>query len=94
VTDKTDILWTVQDRDGNDIYLTQERWEHIVNPINHPEMIGYEHHLQETIQHGKRKQDSLNPQKYRYTMQFDDLPVDNCHCIVPLQSRRNRRTHT
>ena len=82
MTDKTDILWTVQDRDGNDIYLTQERWEHIINPINHPEMIGYEHHLQETIQRGKRKQDSLNPQKYRYTMQFDGLSVDNTHIIA------------
>jgi len=24
------ILWTVQDRYGNQIYLTQERWAHIV----------------------------------------------------------------
>jgi len=22
--------WTVYDRDGNPIYLTEERWEHIV----------------------------------------------------------------
>jgi hypothetical protein len=30
--------WTVQDKYGNSIYLTQERWEHIIEPINHPEM--------------------------------------------------------
>jgi hypothetical protein len=32
------IRWTVQDRYGNSIYLTQERWEHIVQSVNHPEM--------------------------------------------------------
>jgi hypothetical protein len=35
------IRWIVQDRQGNGIYLTQERWEHIIDPINHSEMAGY-----------------------------------------------------
>ncbi len=82
MVDKVDMLWTVLDRYGNKIYLTHERWEHIIDPINHPEMIDYAHHLQETTRRGKRKQDPLNPQKYRYTMQFDDLPVDNTHIVV------------
>ena len=30
--------WTVQDLYGNTIYLTDERWKHIVVPWNHPEM--------------------------------------------------------
>ena len=30
--------WTVRDRYGNEIYLTQERWDHIIEPTNHPEM--------------------------------------------------------
>ncbi len=30
--------WTVRDRDGNTIYMTDERWEHIIEPLNHPEM--------------------------------------------------------
>ena len=30
--------WVVRDRYGNDIYLTQERWEHITGAISHPEM--------------------------------------------------------
>ena len=30
--------WTTHDRYGNVIYLTDERWAHIVDPINHPEM--------------------------------------------------------
>ncbi len=80
--DKVDVLWTVQDRYGNEVYLTHERWEHIIEPINHPEMIDYAHHLQETIRRGKRKQDPLNPQKYRYAMQFDGLSVDNTDIIA------------
>ena len=74
--------WVVRDRYGNDIYLTDERWEHITAPTNHPEMSAYEEHLRETIQSGRRKQDSLNPQKYRYIKAFDDLAEDNTHIIA------------
>ncbi len=74
--------WTVRDRYGNDIYLTHERWAHIIEPINHPEMSDYEEHLKETIRSGKRKQDSLNPQKYRYIEAFDDLAEANTHIIA------------
>jgi hypothetical protein len=31
---------------------------------------------------GKRKQDSLNPQKYRYAEAFDNLAADNTHIIA------------
>lgn len=37
--------WTVRDRSGNEVYLTEERWEHIIEPINHPEMAAYEQQL-------------------------------------------------
>ena len=74
--------WVVCDRYGNDIYLTDEPWEHITEPTNHPEMSAYEEHLGETIQSGRRKQDSLNPQKYRYIRAFDDLAEDNTHIIA------------
>ena len=74
--------WIVRDRYGNDIYLTQERWEHIIQPINHPEMLAYEQHLQETIQSGTRRQDPLNLQKYRYVRAFDDLAEDNTHIVA------------
>ena len=55
--------WQVRDRYNNEIYLTEERWEHITAPINHPEMADYEEALKETIWRGQRKQDLLNPQK-------------------------------
>ena len=74
---KSGIRWAVRDRYGNQIYLTEERWEHITEAINHPEMLDYEHELQMTIRWAVRKQDSLNPQKYRYSMAFDELADDN-----------------
>jgi len=74
--------WTVQDRYGNPIYLTQERWEHIISEMNHPEMDSYEEHLKTTIIKGKRRQEPLNPRKYRYHYQFNDLPEDINHVVV------------
>ena len=74
--------WKVRDGYGNDIYLTHERWEHIVDPINHPEMAAYEEQLKETIQTGIRQQGSLNPRKYRYLKAFDQLAVDNTHIVA------------
>ncbi len=76
------IRWTVHDRYGNEIYLTQERWHHIIEAINHPEMLEFEEHLQQTIRQARRKQDMLNPQKHRYSMTFDDLAEDNTHIVA------------
>ncbi|MBC8472567.1 MAG: hypothetical protein H8D56_24145 [Planctomycetes bacterium] len=72
----------VCDRYDNEIYLTHERWEHIIEKTNHPEMIDCEEQLKQTIHSGKRKQDALNPQKYRYIKAFDGLAGDNTHIVV------------
>lgn len=85
--------WSVRDRYGNEIYLTQERWEHITEDINHPEMLSYESELEETIRRGRRKQDMLNPQKYRYSMAFSNLAEDNTH-VVALVICRLQTTET
>jgi hypothetical protein len=69
--------WSVQDPHGNPIYLTEERWQHIVE--GHPEMSGHERQLQEAIRLGTRSQDSLNPQKFRYLRAFQGLWGDNTH---------------
>jgi len=74
--------WTLCDRQGNEIYLTQERWEHIIGDLNHPEMADCEGQLKETIQTGSRRQDPLNPRKYRYSKAFDDLAEDNTHIVA------------
>jgi len=74
--------WVVQDRYGHTIYLTDERWEHITHPNNHPEMDNYSEHLRETIRTGTRSQEPLNPRKYRYVKSFDDLANDNNHIVA------------
>jgi len=68
--------WTVQDRYGNFVYLTQERWEHVIDETGHPELESYEEWLKTTIKKGRRRQEPLNPRKYRYYHLFDDLPDD------------------
>ena len=62
--------WTIQDRYGYYIYLTEERWNHIIEDMNHPEIADYEEYIKDTIQTGRRKQDALNPQKYRYSKSY------------------------
>jgi hypothetical protein len=74
--------WTVRDRDGNQIYLSQERWQHIVGSDNHPEMIDFEGALRTTIRLSQRRQEPLDPRKYRYTLAFDDLPDDSNHVVA------------
>ncbi len=74
--------WTVQDRYGNLIYLTQERWEHIIDETGHSEMEGYEEYLKTTIKKGRRIQEPLNPRKCRYYHRFDDLPDDVNHVVA------------
>lgn len=68
------------DRQGNTVYLTEERWDHIVG--HHPEMEGYERELRETVRLGTRHQDPVNPQKYRYARAFPNLAEDNTHVVV------------
>ncbi len=74
--------WTVQDRVGNSIYLTEERWRHITDAENHPEMASHEQHLKSTLQLGQRRQEPLNPRKYRYTRFFGDLPDEFNHVVA------------
>lgn len=72
----------MRDRGGREIYLTDERWEHIIDPHNHPEMAAYEEQLKETIRSGARQQDPLNLLKYRYVKAFNGLAEDNTHVVA------------
>ncbi len=74
--------WTIQDRYGYYIYLTEERWNHIIEDINHPELADYEEYIKDTLQTGRRKQDTLNLQKYRYSKSYHDLVEYNTHIVV------------
>jgi hypothetical protein len=74
--------WIVQDRDDNPVYLTEERWQHIIDTMNHPEMMDYEDHLKTIIKRSQRRQEPLNPRNYRYAHPFDDLPDDFNHVVA------------
>lgn len=71
---------TVFDRYGNEIYLTDERWRHIIR--QHPEMSNYKQHLFKTLRSGKRKQHHLHWDVFVYTKRFDDLKTGMTHVVV------------
>jgi len=72
--------WVVKDRFGNEIYLTDERWQHIVE--GHPEMRDCEEVLQQVIRLGTRTQEPLAPQKFRYSRAAGGLPDGNTHVVA------------
>jgi len=72
--------WTVTDRYGNTIYLTEERWHHILE--SRPELEPFFDRFLETVQTGRRKQDALVPNEYRYFRQIDELLPENNHLIA------------
>lgn len=45
-------------------------------------MEDYKEYLKTTIKKGQRKQEPLNPRKYRYSYLFDDLPDDVNHVVT------------
>ena len=45
-------------------------------------MADYEDHLKTAIQQGRRRQEPLNPRKYRYMRLFDDLPAGLNHVVA------------
>jgi len=71
---------TVQDRYGNTIYFTAERWQHIVESC--PELELHFDKFLETLRTGRRNQDTLIPNKYRYYKRFDELLPDNNHLVL------------
>jgi hypothetical protein len=75
--------WTVRDREGREIYLTEERWQHI--SFRHKPLIGYLEDVLATIRVGRRRQDPVQPFKYFYHHRCDTLPgVYNTIIVVVL----------
>ncbi len=72
--------WTIQDRYGNTIYLTEERWHHILE--SRPELELFRDEFLETIRTGRRRQDALISNEYRYFKQCDALLPENNSLIV------------
>jgi len=80
-------LWTVYDRFGNAIYLTTERWRHIIDQENHAEVAPVLDLMAETVRLGRRRQDPYDPHGYQYYRAFSSLPDDNTHLIVCVRFR-------
>ncbi len=72
--------WTVQDRYGHTVYLTAERWQHILE--SRPELEPYFDQVLDTLRTGYRKQDALIPNKYRYSRRVDALLPGNTHLVI------------
>jgi len=72
--------WTIQDRYGHTIYFTEERWQHILG--SRPELEPYFEQFFETLRTGRRKQDALLANEYRYYKHFDELKPENNHLVV------------
>lgn len=70
----------VHDRWGNAIYLTDERWEHILE--FHKEMVDFRDELFTTLQQGRRRQEPLDLSVYTYFHPFDYLSGENTHIIA------------
>ena len=73
------MRWGMYDRYGNHIYLTQERWEHALAKC--PWLNAYFDVL-ETIRHGRRQQEPLQPYKYKYYWPCIALQPEFNHLVV------------
>lgn len=72
--------WTVHDRYGNEIYMTQERWDYILR--YHDKLDGLLDDVLDTLRKGRRRQDPANPSKYKYYRRCDALPPEYNTIIV------------
>jgi hypothetical protein len=81
------VNYAQRDRFGNEVYLTRERWAHITDLENHPEVEPYFDYVAETIHLGRRRQDPFDPNAYRYYRSYPNLPDNNTHLIVCVRFR-------
>ena len=65
--------WFIRDRGGREIYLTEERWQHIVE--GHPELHNHLQDVLNTVRQGRRRQQPRDPQAYVYRR--------SCHSLRP-----------
>lgn len=79
--------WTVVDRHGREIYLTQERWEHILS--KHFELQGRLNEVLKTIRLGRRKQTKRDPRTFIYYRRVENLPEPYNTILVFVAFRYN-----
>lgn len=60
--------------------MTRERWLHILE--SRPELEPYLDQFLETLRTGRREQDPLAPNEYRYFKRFEELLPEHNHLIM------------
>ena len=63
--------WFAHDSDGREIYLTEERWNHIVS--RHSELRDHVDDVLDTVGRGQRRQQPLDPQAFIYRLRCNHL---------------------
>jgi hypothetical protein len=82
------MTWIIRDRRGNNIVLTEERWQHIIQ--GHWELKGLLDVVLETVRMGTRRQDAADPDKFRYSRRVRNLPHGYTHIIVIVRFKPNK----
>ncbi|MDI6794539.1 MAG: hypothetical protein QME81_17010 [bacterium] len=77
--------WTIRDHWDNEIYVTEERWQHILE--RHEELMDLLDEILETLRRGRRRQESLDPNRYRYRRPCVALPPEFNHIVVAVVFR-------
>ena len=80
-------MWIVTDKWGNQIELTEERWEHILD--YHPELSQHLDDVLLTVRTGRRKQSPMDPHKYTYYRDFSSLLHNYTRIVVIVKLIRN-----
>ncbi|MFZ4660275.1 MAG: hypothetical protein ACOYNY_24910 [Caldilineaceae bacterium] len=75
----------VYDRWHHEIYITSERWQHILE--RHEELIELFEEVLKTIQYGRRRQEELDPNRYRYYYPCALLPPEFNYIVVAVVFR-------
>lgn len=76
------ISWPIyiRDKEGREIYLTEERWKHALRHTGMSDALLPK--VLATVRMGKRKADEYDPTKFKYSRSFRELPSDFTHLIV------------
>jgi hypothetical protein len=83
------MIWQAQDRYGNVIYMTEERWQHALE--KRPWLAGCFDDVIDTIRFGRRHQDPLNARKYKYYWSCPPLEPEYNHLVVVVLFREETK---
>lgn len=70
----------IHDRYGNRVYMTTERWQHILD--RRPWLESFHAEVLATVRHGRRRQDPLDAAKYRYYRRCSELLPEYNHLVT------------